>query len=213
MTWIIPHWDSLPESLWALLVYFWESSWLLPTPSFSFLSENSWSHNRMCSLHILNHVCRDPSSCLHSWLTIITFSGMRAESSWTDSWALLRNFISKALWEMTAVPKGKRYSGSQVTQAMISSVIGGISLEVTLWYTPRTFLQEEWLNCQRNWLYLESIFNAPDIQRQLPAEAKMFLQVDKSWKEIMRKVNRLPNALRAATQPGTNFQTNHVCHF
>lgn len=62
--------------------------------------------------------------------------------------------------------------------------------------------QEEWLNCQRNWLYLESIFNAPDIQRQLPAESKMFLQVDKSWKEIMRKVNRLPNALRAATQPG-----------
>lgn len=70
------------------------------------------------------------------------------------------------------------------------------------------FLQEEWLTCQRNWLYLESIFNAPDIQRQLPAEAKMFLQVDKSWKEIMRKVNRLPNALRAATQPGRNFTTN-----
>lgn len=32
----------------------------------------------------------------------------------------------------------------------------------------------------------------------------MFLQVDKSWKEVMRKVNRLPNALRAATQPGNN---------
>ncbi|XP_010633543.1 dynein heavy chain 6, axonemal [Fukomys damarensis] len=71
---------------------------------------------------------------------------------------------------------------------------------------------EEWLTCQRNWLYLESIFNAPDIQRQLPAEAKMFLQVDKSWKEIMRKVNRLPNALRAATQPGLleTFQNNNV---
>uniref|UniRef100_A0A8D0VJ50 AAA+ ATPase domain-containing protein n=1 Tax=Sus scrofa TaxID=9823 RepID=A0A8D0VJ50_PIG len=73
-------------------------------------------------------------------------------------------------------------------------------------------IQEEWLNCQRNWLYLESIFNAPDIQRQLPAEAKMFLQVDKSWKEIMRKVNRLPNALRAATQPGLleTFQNNNA---
>uniref|UniRef100_A0A8C6R3K0 Dynein, axonemal, heavy chain 6 n=1 Tax=Nannospalax galili TaxID=1026970 RepID=A0A8C6R3K0_NANGA len=71
---------------------------------------------------------------------------------------------------------------------------------------------EEWLNCQRNWLYLESIFNAPDIQRQLPAEAKMFLQVDKSWKEIMRKVNLLPNALRAATQPGLleTFQNNNA---
>lgn len=62
--------------------------------------------------------------------------------------------------------------------------------------------QDEWMTCQRNWLYLESIFSAPDIQRQLPAEAKMFLTVDKSWKEVMRKVHRLPNALRAATQPG-----------
>uniref|UniRef100_F7E4I9 Dynein axonemal heavy chain 6 n=1 Tax=Ornithorhynchus anatinus TaxID=9258 RepID=F7E4I9_ORNAN len=73
-------------------------------------------------------------------------------------------------------------------------------------------IHEEWLNCQRNWLYLESIFSAPDIQRQLPGEAKMFLQVDKSWKEIMRKVNRLPNALRAATQPGLleTFQNNNA---
>uniref|UniRef100_A0A4W3JLA8 Dynein axonemal heavy chain 6 n=1 Tax=Callorhinchus milii TaxID=7868 RepID=A0A4W3JLA8_CALMI len=55
---------------------------------------------------------------------------------------------------------------------------------------------DEWLTCQRNWLYLESIFSAPDIQRQLPAEARMFTQVDKSWKEIMRRVNRLPIALR-----------------
>lgn len=58
------------------------------------------------------------------------------------------------------------------------------------------------MNCQRNWLYLESIFSAPDIQRQLPAEARMFMQVDKSYKDIMRKVNRVPLAIRVATQPG-----------
>ena len=70
---------------------------------------------------------------------------------------------------------------------------------------------DEWQTCQRSWLYLESIFSAPDIQRQLPNEAKMFLQVDKTWKEIMRKVQRLPNALRAATQPGLleTFQNNN----
>lgn len=62
--------------------------------------------------------------------------------------------------------------------------------------------QDEWLTCQRNWLYLESIFLAPDIKRQLPAESKMFLKVDKSWKEIMAKVKKMPNALSAATQPG-----------
>lgn len=60
---------------------------------------------------------------------------------------------------------------------------------------------EEWLTCQRNWLYLESIFLAPDIKRQLPAESRMFVKVDKSWKSIMTKVNKMPNALRASTQP------------
>ena len=68
------------------------------------------------------------------------------------------------------------------------------------------------MTCQRNWLYLESIFSAPDIVRQLAAEAKMFIQVDKSWKDVMRKVYRLPNALRAATTPGLleTFQNNNA---
>ncbi|XP_060586003.1 dynein axonemal heavy chain 6-like [Ruditapes philippinarum] len=71
---------------------------------------------------------------------------------------------------------------------------------------------DEWLNCQRAWLYLESIFSAPDIQRQLPAEAKMFMQVDKSYKDIMRKVNKVPSAIRAGTQPGLleTFQNNNA---
>ena len=56
---------------------------------------------------------------------------------------------------------------------------------------------EEWTNCQRSWLYLESIFSAPDIQRQLPAEAKMFLDVDKSFKDAMRRtVSTCPRILR-----------------
>ncbi|XP_062296546.1 dynein axonemal heavy chain 6 [Scomber scombrus] len=71
---------------------------------------------------------------------------------------------------------------------------------------------EEWLICQRNWLYLESIFLAQDIKRQLPAESKMFLKVDKSWKEIMTKVSKMPSALKAATQPDllTTFQKNNA---
>ncbi|XP_003505691.1 dynein heavy chain 6, axonemal isoform X1 [Cricetulus griseus] len=96
-----------------------------------------------------------------------------------------------------------------------SRYVGPLKTRVDDWQKQLSLFNqtlEEWLTCQRNWLYLESIFNAPDIQRQLPAEAKMFLQVDKSWKEIMRKVNRLPNALRAATQPGLleTFQNNNA---
>lgn len=45
--------------------------------------------------------------------------------------------------------------------------------------------------CQQSWVYLEVIFSAPDIQRQLPTEAKMFLVVDKAWKELMRKTAKV----------------------
>uniref|UniRef100_A0A2K6FZX0 Dynein axonemal heavy chain 6 n=1 Tax=Propithecus coquereli TaxID=379532 RepID=A0A2K6FZX0_PROCO len=106
---------------------------------------------------------------------------------------------------------------STINMATIASsrYVGPLKTRVDEWQKQLALFNqtlEEWLTCQRNWLYLESIFNAPDIQRQLPAEAKMFLQVDKSWKEIMRKVNRLPNALRAATQPGLleAFQNNNA---
>ena len=71
---------------------------------------------------------------------------------------------------------------------------------------------DAWMTCQRSWLYLESIFTAPDIQRQLPDESKMFAQVDRSWKDIMRKVSRNPNALKAGTMPGLLeiFQQNNA---
>ncbi|XP_019625905.1 PREDICTED: LOW QUALITY PROTEIN: dynein heavy chain 6, axonemal-like [Branchiostoma belcheri] len=61
---------------------------------------------------------------------------------------------------------------------------------------------DEWMTCQRQWLYLEQIFTTPDIQRQLPTEAKLFSQVDKSWKDLMRRTEDRPNALRSATAPG-----------
>lgn len=44
-------------------------------------------------------------------------------------------------------------------------------------------------------MYLEVIFSAPDIQRQLPTEAKMFIVVDKKWKEIMRRTAKVPTAI------------------
>ncbi|XP_022090689.1 dynein heavy chain 6, axonemal-like isoform X2 [Acanthaster planci] len=106
---------------------------------------------------------------------------------------------------------------SQVNISTIASSrhVGPIKTRVEEWVRNLSLFGEtldEWLTCQRNWLYLESIFSAPDIQRQLPAEAKMFMQVDKSWKEIMRKANRLPLAMRAATQPGLleTFKNNNA---
>lgn len=50
-------------------------------------------------------------------------------------------------------------------------------------------------------MYLESIFAAPDIQRQLPSEAKLFNQVNSSWKNIMQNVKKNTLAISTCTKP------------
>lgn len=54
---------------------------------------------------------------------------------------------------------------------------------------------EEWIKCQKQWQYLQPIFDSPDIMKQLPGEAKRFKQVDKLWKEIIKGTQSEPNTL------------------
>ncbi|KAK9823491.1 hypothetical protein WJX72_003121 [[Myrmecia] bisecta] len=61
---------------------------------------------------------------------------------------------------------------------------------------------DEWLACQKSWMYLECIFTAPDIQRQLPHEAKAFAQVDRQFRDTMRRTSDRANALQAGTASG-----------
>lgn len=96
---------------------------------------------------------------------------------------------------------------SQITIATIKSSrhIGAIKNDLEKLDKQLSLFAETldaWITCQRSWMYLECIFTAPDIQRQLPDESKLFIQVDRSWKDIMRKASRNPNALRAGTLPG-----------
>jgi len=61
---------------------------------------------------------------------------------------------------------------------------------------------DEWMTCQKQWMYLETIFSAEDIKRQLPEESKRFLAVDRSWKQIMKRTYNNPNCIVAGTVKG-----------
>ena len=41
---------------------------------------------------------------------------------------------------------------------------------------------KEWMDCQRDWLYLESIFQSSEIQKHLEQEHAMFKKVDKTFR-------------------------------
>lgn len=54
---------------------------------------------------------------------------------------------------------------------------------------------EVWVTVQRNWLYLQPIFESADINRQLPAEGKKFSTVDKSWRQTISAAKAKPKVI------------------
>jgi dynein heavy chain len=76
---------------------------------------------------------------------------------------------------------------------------------ITRWYAKLNTVSEvieECLAVQRQWLGLQAIFSSPDIQKQLPAEAKRFAAVNKSWRLTMQRVHANPDVLSFCDDPG-----------
>ncbi len=48
---------------------------------------------------------------------------------------------------------------------------------------------DEWVHCQRNWLYLDSIFSSNDIRAHLKKETADFEAVDKAWRPLTRTLS------------------------
>lgn len=67
-----------------------------------------------------------------------------------------------------------------MTTIKSSSYVGPIKTLVEDWDRRLTLFSktlDEWILCQKRWLYLKQIFSTPDIQRQLTNETKIFNQV------------------------------------
>ena len=54
---------------------------------------------------------------------------------------------------------------------------------------------EEWGKCQGQWMYLQPIFDSPDIAKQLPSETKKFKTVDTTWRHTMTQAKQIQNVL------------------
>lgn len=81
----------------------------------------------------------------------------------------------------------------QIQTMMGSRFVRDIRHSVEIWEQKIRLASDtldEWLQVQRAWIYLESIFSAEDIQRQLPAESAKFKTVDKMWKDWFKKVRQ-----------------------
>jgi dynein heavy chain, axonemal len=89
-----------------------------------------------------------------------------------------------------------------LTTIMWNRFVAEIQEEVETWNSKLKLVQatmDEWLSVQRNWMYLEPIFAAPDIQRQLPFEYKTFEGVDKDFRIIMRRAAENPTCVGKGT--------------
>ena len=80
---------------------------------------------------------------------------------------------------------------------------------VVEWSNKLVYMQdvlEEWLKCQKTWLYLEPIFASPDIMRQMPTEGRRFQKVDASWRSTMQTGADAPGVLQVMTIEGLKNQ-------
>lgn len=52
---------------------------------------------------------------------------------------------------------------------------------------------ENWIKCQRGWMYLEPIFSSDDIKKKMATEKMKFEKVDAHWKQVMDQFSKEPN--------------------
>ncbi|CAE6938345.1 Dnah1 [Symbiodinium sp. CCMP2592] len=77
--------------------------------------------------------------------------------------------------------------------------------EIDAWAEKLLYMSEcldGWLKVQRAWMYLQPIFDSPDIMKQLPTEGKKFRLVDSKWRQTMARLHQNSAALQACSMEG-----------
>ena len=94
----------------------------------------------------------------------------------------------------------------QLQNLMTSKYIAHFLEEVSGWQkklSTTDAVMTIWLEVQRTWSYLESIFiGSEDIRRQLPEDSKRFDGIDSDFKNIMADAAKTPNVVAATNKAG-----------
>ena len=76
--------------------------------------------------------------------------------------------------------------------------------DVNGWITKLSTVSEiveQWLMVQSMWMYMEAVFSGGDIVKQLPQEAKRFLNIDKAFMKVWAPWSQAVTACCAAGYP------------
>ena len=172
------HWDSIKKLLGA--------DFDISDPKFtlnSLLSMNAIQHQEEISLIAIQ---ASQEATLRKQLALIdeqwknvtfTIKPYKYKDTYVlDDVDLLLNILDESLANINTI------LGSRYIKPLLSEAEG--------WRNSFLHLQalmEEWITCQKRWIYLENIFSGQDIKKQLVNEANKFETVDKFFKNTMQK--------------------------
>eukprot|EP01064_Diplonema_japonicum_P034643 TRINITY_DN7253_c0_g4_i1.p1 TRINITY_DN7253_c0_g4~~TRINITY_DN7253_c0_g4_i1.p1 ORF type:complete len:4646 (+),score=1368.52 TRINITY_DN7253_c0_g4_i1:87-14024(+) len=125
------------------------------------------------------------------------------ERNWKDTELMFGEFKHRGQLvlkgeETNLIKESLEESQLQVGSMLASRFVAPFREEVTEWMTKLSSVSEKlglWQEVQSAWVWLEAVFAGGDIMKQLPAEAKRFAQIDKTWVKIMTKAGEQKNVI------------------
>ena len=88
---------------------------------------------------------------------------------------------------------------AQLQNMMTSKYIGYFFEEISTWQKRLSQVDQIialWMDVQRTWSHLESIFiGSDDIRKQLPVDSERFDEIDKQFKALMVMMEKTPNVV------------------
>lgn len=102
----------------------------------------------------------------------------------------------------------------QLQNLITSKYIAHFLEEVSSWQCKLGLADQVitlWLEVQRSWMHLESIFmSSEDIRKQLPNDSERFDNIDKDFKELMNEMAEVPNVIQSTNRDGLLDRLNEL---